>query len=294
MRPSCRVLAASRASRRRRSKRSRTRSSWRHHEQRRPALGGRTPARGRAPVGVDAVEIRGGLVREDEGGVPGQGARDRHALLLPHAELRRPVVAAGPASPTRVERLARCASGRGRPAGAKAHAERHVLVGTEVGQQVEGLEQVADVGAPGADRGRPPRDRSCTRRAISTVPRSAGRTPRSRAAAWSCPSRSRPAPPAWPPRRDPGRGGRSTATRPPSGASKSFAGRGSRGPAGRRAWQPRAYPSPRPVRGSASAARAAGAARTALHEADREEERGRRGRRAAGRASRRSPKTAAG
>ena len=103
------------------------------------------------PVG--GVEVAGGLVGEEDPRAVDEGPGHRHPLLLPPGELRRVVVAAV-AEPDALEELP-----GPRPPVLAPQLERHldVLPGGESGDEVEGLEDEADLLRPAPAPARPRR-----------------------------------------------------------------------------------------------------------------------------------------
>ena len=93
------------------------------------------------------VEIAGRLVREHELGREKQGAGDRDPLLLAAAELRREMLDAV-AQPHPVKQHARPLAHSRFAALGDNRGQGHVLLGGERGEQVEELEDEADVVAP--------------------------------------------------------------------------------------------------------------------------------------------------
>ncbi len=154
-----------------------------------------------APAGR-AVEVAGGLVGEEQRRPGREGAGERHPLLLAARELRRVVVAA----------LGEADLGQqivGAPAGAALAGElerqQHVLARGQVAEQLERLEDEADLGrAAGAPAG-PPRAPGSARRRGAPRPRSGGRGRRAARAASTCRCpKARGSPPTRP-ARSPGR-----------------------------------------------------------------------------------------
>ena len=137
------------------------------------------------------VEVAGRLVGEDDGRLRDQRARDRDALLLAAGELGGPVLPPV-LQPDRLDQLLEPRS-VGLLAGDRQR-EDDVLLGGEHRQQVEELEDEADVLAPElrqvavAERG------DLGARRSSRCRRSAGRARRGCASASTCPSPTAPSP----------------------------------------------------------------------------------------------------
>ena len=95
-------------------------------------------------LGGAAVERAGRLVGEDDMRVVDQRAGDRHALLLPARKLRRLVVLAMGEPDLGEARLGLLARA-GMPVPRIEEGERHIVEGARPRQQVEGLEDEADL-----------------------------------------------------------------------------------------------------------------------------------------------------
>src|SRR6516165_947100 len=89
------------------------------------------------------IEVAGRLVREQECRVPGDGARDGDALLLPAGELRGHVPGAR-GEPDQLERAADALAPVGAAQAAVAQRHLHVVIDVEVGDEVEALEDETD------------------------------------------------------------------------------------------------------------------------------------------------------
>src|SRR6516225_6559972 len=89
------------------------------------------------------IEVAGRLVREQECRVPGDGARDGDALLLPAGELRGHVPGAR-GEPDQLERAADALAPVGAAQAAVAQRHFDVVVDVEVGDEVEALKDEAD------------------------------------------------------------------------------------------------------------------------------------------------------
>jgi hypothetical protein len=95
-------------------------------------------------LGVGGIERASGLVGEDEPGTVGQGTGDGDALLLADGELGGPVVEAVGEADFGEEMLGPAAIGW---AAGEGHAEEDIFQGGEAGEEMMGLEDVADVSA---------------------------------------------------------------------------------------------------------------------------------------------------
>src|SRR5436190_8567793 len=110
-----------------------------HHRRRAPAID--VDEQVDDLVAGAGIEVAGRLVGEQDRGLVGEGARDRHALLLASRELRRIVMAPRPEADLGQELIG--ADARiGLPGDLERHA--HVLPRGQRGQQVKELEDEAD------------------------------------------------------------------------------------------------------------------------------------------------------
>ena len=140
---------------------------------------------------VCGVEVPGGLVRQDDGGIVHQGAGDGDALALTAGQLVGLVVHALPEF-DRLQRLhgALLALGGGRSVVDQGQLD--VVQGGGPGEQVEGLEDEADLLVP--DVGQLVIVHVRYQAAVQVVrcPWSAYRDSRSGSSSWTCPIRRAP------------------------------------------------------------------------------------------------------
>ena len=96
---------------------------------------------------VSGVEVGGGFVGEQDGGVVGEGAGDGDALLLAAGELVGPEPEAV-AEPDAVEKVGGAVAGGVAGGAGEVAGELDVLAGAERGEQVEVLEDEPEVAGP--------------------------------------------------------------------------------------------------------------------------------------------------
>jgi hypothetical protein len=95
-------------------------------------------------AGHGRIQVPGGLVRQDQPRLPGEGSRDGHALLLPPRELGGHVLHAR-AEPDQVQGLLDGGSALAAPQPPVPQRDVHVVEDVQIGDQVERLKDEPDL-----------------------------------------------------------------------------------------------------------------------------------------------------